>query len=323
MNQVSSNSKPNQKLAESLAGLAEGLQKDIDGKFASRVQNTPRQQAAADKARLDGYHLQRAQKAFRTLSDLHRAGCVPAELMDATSKKKVLELTRSKIDRTGEYYDAGTDTGLPAVDSAATRALWQLIDGDSVVDQAAEDLRKLLNGLKFAKIPGYFPTPAPVIELMLNLARIPEEQHVSILEPEGGSGAILDAVKASFPLASLTTYEIRHSLREVLELKGYELEGDDFLDAKPDELFDHVLMNPPFENGQDIEHVRHAYQMLKPGGRLVAIMCPGPFFRTDRKSVEFREWLDEVSGDQQKLPDGSFKESGTGVSAHLVTIDHL
>ena len=41
-------------------------------------------------------------------------------------------------------------------------------------------------------------------------------------------------------------------------------------------LFDAVLMNPPFAQGADIEHITHALTMLKPGGRLVALCTNGP-----------------------------------------------
>ena len=53
-------------------------------------------------------------------------------------------------------------------------------------------------------------------------------------------------------------------------------------------------MNPPFSNRQDAEHVRHAYDLLKPNGRIVAIMGEGVFFGSDKKAVEFRERLDCV-----------------------------
>ena len=79
-------------------------------------------------------------------------------------------------------------------------------------------------------------------------------------------------------------------------------------------------MNPPFENGQDIDHVRHAFGMLRPGGILVAIMSPGPFFRSDRKAAAFREWFDAMGGERRDLPAGAFRESGTGVATVLVTV---
>ena len=45
--------------------------------------------------------------------------------------------------------------------------------------------------------------------------------------------------------------------------------------------FDAVVMNPPFANNLDIQHIRAAWQHVRPGGRLVAICSEGPFFRQD------------------------------------------
>ncbi len=84
-------------------------------------------------------------------------------------------------------------------------------------------------------------------------------------------------------------------------------------------------MNPPFSNRQDAEHVRHAYELLRPNGRIVAIMGEGVFFGSDKKAVEFREWLESVGGTSEKLPDNSFMDSSlpvnTGVNARMVIID--
>jgi len=84
---------------------------------------------------------------------------------------------------------------------------------------------------------------------------------------------------------------------------------------------DRVLMNPPFEKGQDIDHVRKAFDALKPGGRLVAVMSPGPFFRSDRKAAEFRRWFSGLGGRKVELPNGAFKASGTTASSVLAVID--
>lgn len=55
-------------------------------------------------------------------------------------------------------------------------------------------------------------------------------------------------------------------------------DGDHFLSLDPDDLgsFDHVIMNPPFENANDIRHIQHAKAFLKPRGLLVAICADGP-----------------------------------------------
>jgi len=84
-------------------------------------------------------------------------------------------------------------------------------------------------------------------------------------------------------------------------------------------------MNPPFENSADIDHVRHAYELLSVGGRLVSVMCKGPFFRSDAKSREFREWLDGLDHEVEELPEDAFQGveafRQTGVQTCLVTID--
>ena len=53
---------------------------------------------------------------------------------------------------------------------------------------------------------------------------------------------------------------------------------------------------------------------------LVAIMCESTFFRTDKKSVEFRDFLDSVYAQTIKLEPGAFRESGTDVATRIVKI---
>ena len=78
------------------------------------------------------------------------------------------------------------------------------------------------------------------------------------------------------------------------------------------------------EDGQDIEHVQHAYSLLRPGGRLVAVMSTGPFFRSDKKATAFRDWIGDVNADVEWLPDDAFKGQEafrqTGVRTRLVAI---
>ena len=96
----------------------------------------------------------------------------------------------------------------------------------------------------------------------------------------------------------------------------------DFLEYNGGEHYDRILMNPPFERLQDVDHVQHAYnEALEEGGRLVAIMSPGGFFHQSNKAKEFREWFDSVGGEVEDLPPNSFKESGTGVNSVVVVID--
>ena len=89
--------------------------------------------------------------------------------------------------------------------------------------------------------------------------------------------------------------------------------------------YDRIIMNPPFSDGRDIQHVMHAYSLLRPGGRIVAIMGEGAFFQSNKRAEGFREWLDERGATNEKLPDGSFMDPSlpvnTGVAARMVVID--
>ncbi|MEN6584542.1 MAG: hypothetical protein ABFE02_00635, partial [Sulfuricella sp.] len=89
--------------------------------------------------------------------------------------------------------------------------------------------------------------------------------------------------------------------------------------------YDRIIMNPPFSNRRDAEHVMHAYTLLRPGGRVVAIMGEGVFFGQDKKAQEFRDWLESVNGTSEKLPEGSFMDPSlpvnTAVNARMVVID--
>lgn len=309
--------------AGKLLALADGLQHEIDDKLnPNRLSNTPKRQREAASARIEGRRLQRTQAALRALAELYDADKVPAVLAAVRTKAAVYDAMRAEIDRSNSgYYDAGIDTGKPASQTPVALALWALVGAPSEADAKAEELRRKIDALRFATIPGYFPTPAPIVAQMIDAAGIPENAPVAILEPEAGSGAIADILRDKFPAARLSVIERHSSLRDVLTMKGHQLVGADFLTTVPIRQFDFVLMNPPFENGQDIEHVQHAFAMLKPGGRLVAIMSPGPFFREDRRARDFRAWLANRTSTKARLPDGAFKESGTSVASFLVTIE--
>ncbi len=217
------------------------------------------------------------------------------------------------------YYDAPRDTGKPAADNPEVLALWDLIDGQTEEEKKKEELHRKIKNLQFSKIPGYFPTPEPVIKMMVDYANI-EPDH-KVFDPSAGAGAILDVVK---PLCkSAEGIEINHTLFEISAGKGHSVARHDFMDWNyMSENYERVLMNPPFEKLQDIDHVIRAFDhALKPGGRLVAIMSPGPFFHTTKKAQEFRQWFEDLGGEVIDLPPDSFKQSGTGVNSKLIILD--
>jgi predicted RNA methylase len=198
------------------------------------------------------------------------------------------------------------------------------LNGPSAEHLAARKLKDLENGLLGTKIPGFFPTPKPVIAEMLSRADI--QPGMKVLEPSAGKGDIADAVKATG--ADVDTVESQHSLADILRAKGYEPSQGDFLSKQigdlPLDKYDRIVMNPPFEKGQDAAHVEHAYKFLKPGGRLVAIMSEGTFFRETQIERGFRDWLESVGGTSEKLPEGSFTGKDafrqTGTATRIVEI---
>lgn len=82
-----------------------------------------------------------------------------------------------------------------------------------------------------------------------------------------------------------------------------------------------IIANPPFSNNQDIEHVRIMYERLEAGGTLAAITSPHWKFASEKKCVDFRQWLEEVRGEVFEIGAGEFKESGTSISTMAVVIN--
>jgi predicted RNA methylase len=192
----------------------------------------------------------------------------------------------------------------------------------------ADPVKRLERQLVGATIPGFFPTAKPLAARVAELGGV--RRGLFVLEPSAGSGRLAEAARDA-GCEDLLCIEINHTLVELLEVKGFTVEQGDFLEVADfayqtsESRPDVILMNPPFEKGQDIDHVRHAFAQLRPGGVLVAIMSCGPFFRDDAKSRSFRAWLETLDVDHNEtLPSGTFDHSDvtqrTNVAAQLIRI---
>lgn len=168
----------------------------------------------------------------------------------------------------------------------------------------------------------FFETPPEVSSKLLGGLDLKSGDLV--LEPSCGDGALIGAVLAKEPKVEVQAYEARDSAakktRDRFASKGVKVKSGSFLEEKPDPRFKFVVMNPPFGRQADIDHVRHAHGFLKAKGKLVSVMSAGVKFRTNRKTVEFREFVEFHGGSIESLPAGSFKGSGTNVNTCLVVI---
>jgi predicted RNA methylase len=166
---------------------------------------------------------------------------------------------------------------------------------------------------------GYFPTPASVVEQLLDLADI--KPGMRVLEPSAGRGAIALAAADVGALVDCVEIQDDHAeaLRDAHHLDVTVLVAD-FLTTRPQPVYDRVVMNPPFARQDDIRHVTHAHRALRPGGLLVAVMSNGVTFRDTPQTRDFRKLLDAEDGVVRPLPEGAFKESGTGVNTVIAVI---
>jgi phospholipid N-methyltransferase len=178
------------------------------------------------------------------------------------------------------------------------------------------DLRKsLAAGVQVATSPTLYPTPRDLAQRMAELADI--QPGALVLEPSAGTGNLVAAILEAQPAAKVFMVELDQRLANALpgQFKGRLVFPGDFLERGSWELhgpFDRIVMNPPFNGGDDIKHILHARSMLKPGGRLVAICAGGP-----RQA----EKLEPLADLWEPLPAGTFAAAGTNVSTVLLTME--
>lgn len=169
-----------------------------------------------------------------------------------------------------------------------------------------------------------FYTPANVVAEMVEALAFSLDVHgyldgSRVLEPSAGDGRMAAGVRARG--GKVLCVEIRKDAAEKLRENYPVIEGD-FLTMKPGtELFDGVLMNPPFTGDQDAAHILHAWQFLRPGGSLVAICSPRYTFANTPLCRQLHELMSKAHhSSAEELEAGTFQESGTGVRTMLITL---
>lgn len=308
--------------AERFRAMANTLSDKIKDLERPRQDNTPKRARQAMQAQLDARNLSRVRAAMLLLAIGHEAG-IPPELAAIRTKAELEPMVTKRTESSG-YYNVheGSEYRDNSPLAITLRAWLAGFDNEADAKREAEANQRLKiaaleREVKFANIPGFFPTPPALVQKMMYAADC--DPGMKVLEPSAGKGDILAALHAAG--CNAVGFEINYTLADICKAKGLRCERCDFLDMEPAPILDRVVMNPPFEHYQDAKHVRRAFDWLKPGGRIVAIVGAG-CLHADRCQW-FRDWLVEVGAVIDPQPAGSFADAfnPTGVNVALLVID--
>lgn len=172
--------------------------------------------------------------------------------------------------------------------------------------------------VNFAKENQFFETPPKVATKMLK--NLIPEPGMSILEPSAGRGAIL------LQLPVPEQYDI-YVCEDNHINRGYLIKSCpwvttvacDFFNVPTSHKYWRIVANPPFTNGQYIDHIRKMYDHLYPGGRMVSLAMPNYQWRNESKYQEFKMWLEALCAHEEKVPANSF--ATTSIETIIITID--
>ena len=135
-----------------------------------------------------------------------------------------------------------------------------------------------------------------------------------VLEPEAGIGNIADAAKEVTD--HVDCIERMTDFCEILKLKKHNVIGNDLLTAETAPIYDAVVMNPPFS--EECEHIKRAFDFLRPGGSLVAVCSSSIQWKSTRKYEQFRDWLSEHT---HSIDECGAKFEMTGVHTVVLVVD--
>ena len=195
------------------------------------------------------------------------------------------------------------------------------------VDRPRQDVKSLP---QFSDT-GFYPTPSKLAGRML--AHVDWKNVYSILEPSAGKGDLADAARKfvedyhNTRKTRLNTHypyidciEIDPNLALILKGKGYPVIADDFLTFQTFKQYDLILMNPPFENGD--EHLLKALSLMESGGQIVCLLnaetIRNPY--TNRRKV-LRQKLTEYGAKIEIIQNAfSHAQRKTNVEIALISV---
>ncbi|WP_255802308.1 methyltransferase [Mycobacteroides abscessus] len=199
----------------------------------------------------------------------------------------------------------------------------------------AEAIAAFISGAAMAKPPrtseGYVPTPAELAAQIVNDHTVIDELEdgAAVLEPSAGDGAFVRAILAVNPTLAITAVEPNTARLDLINVSAdaglTRVNGtlEEFA-ATTTTRYLAVVMNPPFAVPKSpsiwIDHVRLAYGLLAPGGRVTAIVPISLLQRQDRRHSGIRDLMKEHGG-YALLDEQAFKTSGTGVRTAVMWLD--
>ncbi|MCE6959563.1 DUF4942 domain-containing protein [Cereibacter sphaeroides] len=214
----------------------------------------------------------------------------------------------------------------------ATRAVNGILAsfyGDTLADAAPEDMDgETFAGLR-ANLPArdlaFYPTPdAAVAEA---LQGVWFEPGMRVLEPSAGSGAFVRALlEKGVEVDAIEIHPSRVAQLRVLEGPRCRVIAANFLGHPVNPVYDRVVMNPPFSGTEWMKHVRHAFDFLKPGGKLVAILPASAEVNETAQHLAFRRWAEKEGAGRyydrmwRDLPPESFASVGTRINTVVLTL---
>ena len=179
-------------------------------------------------------------------------------------------------------------------------------------DPNAIRLRDMLYRAKMYQKGDIQFTPPELAKELVALAGVRKDSRV--LEPEAGIGNIADVAKEVTD--HVDCIERMTDYCESMKLKKHNVIGNDLLTAETAPIYDAVVMNPPFS--EECEHIKRAFDFLRPGGSLVAVCSSSIQWKSTRKYEQFRDWLSEHT---HSIDECGAKFEMTGVHTVVLVVD--
>lgn len=189
-------------------------------------------------------------------------------------------------------------------------------------DEEADEFAKRTN--LPSKDLQFYHTPAAAAQEVLENLYLSEGSR--ILEPSAGEGHLVEPLLAKgHHVTAIELHGDRVNKLRRLEGDNCEVIQGNFLNQPAHATYSAVVMNPPFSGTHWMDHVRHAWDFVAPGGKLVAILPVSAHVAETKAHVQFRRWAEKANHRYAyrmftDLPPESFAEAGTNINTVILSM---